>query len=814
MYPFYGAIRLTKAAILLSVSTVAVAQSNDQNSTQSTLDTSSSTSGGVEDIIVTAQRRDESLSKTPVAVSVLTADALAKAQIKTEQDLRYATPGLQVRAGLSETQLNFSLRGQSQDPFSDSRPGVLPYFNEVPIAGQGISTAFYDLASVQVLKGPQGTLFGRSATGGAVLYTTAKPNFDFGGYVSASYGNFNALKLEGAVNVPIVNDLASLRIAGFYSEKNGFQRNLFDGSRVGDRKKDGVRASLLLTPGSGIKNITIFDHFHTNGQNNASVLGGVLPYTGTGSPLFPTERLYAGTATPTARATGIGLIQALTGAPNATVTAFYDAYFAQPTHPNTGLLGVAAAQQARGGRVVDYNSPNIFRANVNSVVNTTEIELGSNATVKNIFGFQRSIAKLAIDNDGTPYTIQAYNNGPQVTNSRQYSDEFQISGNAFDERLNYVAGVFYANERQNYNVTLDFFDILFGGQKDSFDHTLTSKTYAGYAQGTYKLNDDGLSVTGGLRYTSEKVGIIIDPVKDIGRGRFCSTAGFDCTQSQTYKNLSWTGGLQNQVNSNLLLYVATRRSYKAGGYNGFVAPRVGTAELGGNAYKAERATDVEAGLKFNGSLGDMPFRTSVAAYNVWTRNGQRAAYVFLRGRRGALNVNVPAQRTYGLEFDAQLRPAEWLDVGGTFNYTHAKYTNGDAVLLVDGPTGAQVAVTRNFDQVPDTPRTSGSVFADVTIPVTAAIDLLLHGDLYFQSKTVTAPRSINFAGTTIGSYAIANFRVGVADNGAGWSLTANLKNAFDKHYYVGGLSTGESIQLNMLSPAEPRTFNVEARFKF
>jgi iron complex outermembrane receptor protein len=804
--------RIAQAALLLAGSTLAAAQAAAQQPVQQP--NSPAEAATESDIIVTAQRREESLFKTPVAVAAVTSEELARAQIKTEQDLRFVTPGLQIRSGLTATQLNFSLRGQSQDPFSDSRPGVLPYFNDVPIGGQGIMTALYDLSSVQVLKGPQGTLFGRSATGGAVLYSTAKPSFDFGGYASASYGNYNALKLEGAVNIPIIADAVALRVASFYSEKNGFQTNIFDGTRVGDRKTEGGRASLLIEPSAGIRNTLVWDHYHTDGQNTASILGGILPYTGSGVPLTPLQFLYAGNATSQNRATGIGTVQAFTGASNQQTTAFYDQYFADPRR-SPGLLGVAASAQARGARLVNYNSPNIFIATVNTVVNTTEIDLGEHATLKNIFGFQRSVAKLSTDVDASPFSIQAYDFGPQVTNSRQYSDEIQVSGTVFDDRVNYVVGAFFSDEKLRYTGKFAFFDILFGGRSDSYDHTLSSKTYAAYGQATVKLNDTGLSVTGGLRYTSEEVGVSIAPAPaDIGRGSFCSTAGFDCNQSETYKNLSWTFGIQDQVTDNLLVYAVTRRAYKAGGYNAFIAPRIGTAEAGGNAYKAERATDVEAGLKYNGMLGNVPFRTNIAAYYAWTRNGQRATYVILRGARGAVNVNVPKQSTYGLEFEAQVRPAEWLSVGGTFNYTNAKYTDGNAAYLTDDTSGNQVIVTRNFDRVPDTPETSGSIFADVTIPVTSAINMTVHGDLYFQSETFTSPRSANYAGTRIAPYELANFRVGVEDEEAGWSLTANLKNAFDKPYFVGGLANGEAVQYNTLVPGEPRTFTVEARIKF
>ncbi|MEJ2410708.1 MAG: TonB-dependent receptor plug domain-containing protein [Novosphingobium sp.] len=181
------------------------------------------------EIIVTAQRRDENLSRTPVAVTVVSADQLAKAQIVQANDLRQAAPGLSIRSGVSSEQLNFSLRGATQDPYSNVRPGVMPYVNDVQVGSQASSGAFYDLQSIQVLKGPQGTLFGRSATGGAILFTTQKPTNELGGYASGLVGNYGQAKGEAAINLPLVDDELLLRVAGFYSRRDGFQYNLYRG---------------------------------------------------------------------------------------------------------------------------------------------------------------------------------------------------------------------------------------------------------------------------------------------------------------------------------------------------------------------------------------------------------------------------------------------------------------------------------------------------------------------------------------------------------------------------------------------------------
>src|SRR5665213_3839665 len=195
------------------------------------------------EIIVTAQRRSESSSRTPVSILAISADQLTNAKVVSEQDLHVAAPGLSVRTGLSSNSLNYAIRGQSRDVFSGTRPGVLPYLNDVQIGGAGGSSLFYDLSSVQVLKGPQGTLFGRSATGGAVLFTTVKPTDEFSGYFSGLIGNYSARKIEGAVNIPIIEDSSGdallARFAGFYDRRNGFQTNFFDPTnprREGDYK--------------------------------------------------------------------------------------------------------------------------------------------------------------------------------------------------------------------------------------------------------------------------------------------------------------------------------------------------------------------------------------------------------------------------------------------------------------------------------------------------------------------------------------------------------------------------------------------------
>lgn len=792
---------LVSAAIL-----VPAAPAFGQQDTAST-DGLSRNEAGTEDIIVTAQRKDTSLSRTPVSIDVLSADTLADAQIFTEADLRLAVPGLSVRAGTNSNQLNYSIRGNSQDAFSGTRPGVLPYINEVQIGGSGGSTAFYDLESIQVLKGPQGTLFGRSATGGAVLFTTAKPKPEFGGYASGLVGDHGAVKVEGAINAPLVPETLLLRVAGFYSERHGFQYNLFNSEREGDGKRHGIRGSLTANPGPSVQNELMVDYYHARGGSMLATLSGLLPLGAPGNPPYvPATLLYAGTSTPADRATGIATLAAFTGVPQNVAAQFYDAYFSDPKHPATGLLGEFAAQQARGPFVVNASAENVYDTDNVIVSNATTIELGPDTAIKNIFGYARLMEIFSLESDGVPYALgetgrvkdEAYH-----TLTEQISNELQLQGKAAAGRLDYVAGFYFSREKFTSLSKSAFFDILFGGSLSVDHYRLTNTTLAGYAQATYALNDSGLSATVGARYTSEKV-------------RKQKLAGdddivmpnplFDLDRSETFNRLSWNLGLQYQASSDLFLYAASRRAYKSGGFVGTSPSIAGFGDVGGDQFRAEKVSDAEAGAKYLGNPGGMPTRLSAAVYYQWIENSQRTAYTLLAsGGPAAVTVNVPKGRAYGFELDGSISPASWLTLGGSANYINSKF--GSAPAVANGQN--QV-----FDQVPDTPKCTGIAYADVTLPVSGSLNAILHGDVYAQTKAFISPRSQNNVGTVVSGYAVTNFRIGVEDEDAGWSLMANLKNAFDRTYFVGGLPAGEIYQINVLIPGEPRTFTVEARIKF
>ena len=328
----------------------------------------------------------------------------------------------------------------------------------------------------------------------------------------------------------------------------------------------------------------------------------------------------------------------------------------------------------------------------------------------------------------------------------------------------------------------------------------------------------GFKLTGGVRYTSEEVKFVRDaddlysPLANPTLVPFYADGRFIAPQKDTFSKLSWTGGIQNQVTPNLLLYVKGSRSFRSGGFNNQGPPTPGFADQSGGEYRPEVATDVEGGAKYHGHVGGMPVNINLAVYHTWVDDIQRAFYGSIYGFIAATTVNVPQAQVTGVEFDGNIRPTSWLSLGGNLNYTDARFTdNRVAVLGTDGTT-----TLATYDTYPDTPKWSGLFYTDVTAPVTARVNAVLHGDVFAQTSNYfsSTGHSLN-TDTKIPGYAVANFRVGLEQSGSkGWALSAIVKNAFAKTYYTGGIGFSSIFALNIAVPAEPRTFLIEARYRF
>lgn len=759
-------------------------------------------SNGIGEIIVTAQRRDESLQRTPVSVSVLTSAALQERAVFSQTDLQRTVPGLTVRATANSNQLNFSIRGQTVDAFSSSTSAVVSYFNEVPISPNS-STPFFDLQSIQVLKGPQGTLFGRNATGGAVLFTSVAPSDKFEGFLTGRYGNYDNKNIEGAVNIPIVDDRVDLRIAGTYQNRDGYAYNLFDDQRVGGVKQYGLRASLLTKITDSLKNVAVLDYDHSSGTNLPNVAYSAyapgstnngVALDGTASALFSPA------------------LDAAIGVPGA-----WAAYLAAHPHADPdGLVAFVQHQRERGPYLVDIDGSLIHRASIWTITNTTSLDLSDQLTIKNIFGYGSSHTLDGQDYDGTSYGIESLGgvgdpDAGYLLKNRTYTDEVQAVGKTADGSLKYVAGFFYSNYRQDQiRDTVSIFDLspIIPVTLQSIPGITTSKSYAAYAQVTYDLQKltgiQGLNFVAGGRFTVSKEGLGIVP----GNPSF-DKAGFQNSLSKTYHRPSYQFGLNYQASHDLLVYAVTRRSFRSGGFNIFAPPRPGDASAGGAAFKPETARDVEVGLKYQGRAGSIPFRFNAAIYSQWVDDIQRTTYADVPGvGLASLAVNVPQARTRGVEVDTQLNPLPWLEIGGDLSFADAKFTKNENVVF-----GTETL----YGPYPDTPKWSGSLFAQASAPVDGrGTKISLRGDIYAQTSFYFSSTAGTISpGTKLPGYALVNLRASL-DNigGSRVSLAGVVRNLTNKVYYVGGVAVGQIISVNSATPGDPRTYYIEASIRF
>ncbi len=739
--------------------------------------------GTPEQIIVTARRRAEQIDKVPVAISALGRQQLAAQGVRTEADLQRAVPGLTIRQTVSQNQLSYSIRGQSVDAFSGSAPGVLPYIDEVQVASN-TSTAFYDLDSIQVLKGPQGTLFGRNATGGAVLYQTARPAQTLSGYLTTGYGNYNSKFVEGAVNVPVVPQTVLLRLAGTLIGDGGYVHNLYNNSWLGGQDVQSGRATLVVKPFEGLTN---------------TFTGQYGYYGGTNSP----TQLYSANACGSTNA-GIVLLSTTACLYNPAFPYFPAFLAAHPGAYPGGIEGFLAYQKSLGPWQADTDFPSGHKAHAGFISNSTVWDLSADLTFKNVLGATHSTSAEQNDFDGTPYPIFAAGSEthPQAElfATDQLSDEVQAQGKALGDNLTYITGFYVSHERDTFNYPLVAFDLspAIPGTPVHYHWETNDDSLAAYAQATYKLGG-GFSITGGARYTDEMVDI-----SQLGGSIF---TGAPAEHAHADKP-SWTASLDYQFSPQLLLYVTTRGSWRSGGFNGTSPPVDALAARGGNVFQPETTEDVEIGAKYDGRIDDMPVRVELAAYNQWVNNVQRTAYLILDGNPLSITVNVPREQVSGMELSGNLRPFPWLQLGANLTYSYARFTD---------PTVTFFGNTLNFGPVADTPRLSGSVFDQITLPVPDRFgEVLFRTDVYAQSLDYFSNlnSTIN-PGTQLPGYVLVDLRLDW-NHMMGSSLSASVyaRNVGDARYYVGGIPQGADLGLNQASPGRPRMYGGQVRYDF
>jgi iron complex outermembrane recepter protein len=800
------------AALVLGCAVTGTAAANavaDAAGASANTNSESSTSGGaLQEITVTARRITENLEKVPVAVEALSSQALAEQNITTEQDLEAAVPGLLVRNATSTSQENFAIRGQAVDAFSYTSPAVLAYLDEFQVGGT-VANTYYDLQSVQVLKGPQGTLFGRNSTGGAVLYTTTQPGNTLTGYLDGTVGNYRDKKAEGAITLPLA-DWASFRLAGETENRDGYEHNVYLNLYDGSIENRNIRGTLRLGQDNGFENVTTVQYGSQGGYS------GVEKITHAYINCPPTP--------PAPSCAGSELYP-----PNLPTLGYNPALLAK----YNGILNFINYQATQPFWNVYDDQSGGLNATLLTGVNKTTYAINDDLTVKNIVGYNRVKSQQQNDVVGSPFALLPISATPGPTSegygfaTEQYSDELQLLGTAFAKRLNYIVGLYYLRDNEGQDIPLNegcgsiafqpptpanpYACAVPGGFRYDFENDEESR--AAFGQVSYEILD-GLHLTGGYRETWENVDFQYLHGENPQDSHFLAHIP---EPSLSDNHPSWTLGIDYQLTPDALIYVAQRGSFRVGGFNGTSSiPTPSGPQI--DSFRPELARDVELGVKFSGHIFDLPARINADVYEERITDAQRVVYFGISSQ----TTNAAAARVDGFEFQGLVDLTTWLQAGINYAYTDARYTDGRAPFTtINVLSGAITTGIITLGPYADTPKQSGSLFLRVSqlLPNNLG-QLVVRGDAFFQTDfyytnlAASLPIPLD-PDTRIPGYTLLNARLEWNDiAGSKVHLAAFGQNLANKQYETGGLGLGAVVGTDAVILGLPRMYGLEAGVRF
>jgi iron complex outermembrane recepter protein len=731
----------------------------------------------LDEVIVTARRRDESLQQVPIAITAIDQAALQRQGVSTLTDLQQLVPSAYV-TGYSHgsTQQFFSLRGQSESGLNTGGgtgggPAVVGYFSEVPVpmSGPGL---YYDLQSVEVLKGPQGTLFGRNTTGGAVLFEPQRP--DLGkvtGYGQLLAGNYDRVQGEGAINLPVIDGKLAIRIAGQVESREGYTRDVNTGVDYDNRHYQAARIGILFQPNDAFENYFIGNYLAVKEH-------------GPGAELIA--------ANPAASAAG------------------------------AAILDYVAAQQARGVRATALDTPELDQGIFFNLINKTSIRLNDDIKLRNIVSYSGQRARRDDDEDGTTLVLlDSLGPAPGTwqVDTTTTTEELQLQGASLAGSLSWQTGVYYENDRSPDPAKQSFTQqvVLLPFYFNTTNTDLGGTTTGVYGQGTYKLNQllEGLSFTAGYRYTWDRLhegySQTLSTTRTPAPGDFCLSVsgGLQYPNCAVYAAAkhggdSYTLGFDYQASPTTLVYLVSRQGYKSGGFN-IVAATVGDISSPAFSYKPETVRDVELGLKTEWSAGALRGRTNLAVYNSWYLNAQVNTSELIDNEQEAVTQNAARATIRGIEIENTLEPTSYTEVTLNYSYMDAFYTRYVTPLGQDLTHLPYAYAPRN--------KFSASARARLPLPATLG-DVWLGANFSYQDQ-VFAGFSAVTPGSYVPSYGLLGLR---ADweriNGSGLSAALFVTNLADKVYRVTNEDLYTTIGSSTTVYGEPRMYGVTLKFQF
>jgi len=812
-----------------------------------------------DEIVVTARRVAENLQSVPLAVTAVSGQSLQRQAIREIRDLSSTVPNLQIKQSNSGGgSVVLTIRGQSQATtivqYVDPAVGVYVDGLNVP-RNLGLKTGLVDIKRVEVLRGPQGTLYGRNTTGGAVSIVTEDPKPTFGGMVTGSVGNYKSWSIGGTLNMPIT-DGVGLRVTAQQTKRGSLGHQVLTGQGLAGEETTYVRAKLKIDRGP--LTVTLQgDYWNYDGEGQIGKLAGLVP-ADAGSPnatkysgrvCLPTAtglvgadptRL-GGACTPTGGAAGTGtfygvaggtaanLARVYLGQPNTAAgvdagSAYLQQFVQRGNNPVTGRFW-DTYQTSAGGYFGEPNyTDDASTARGGSAQLNLEYKASDHLTLKSITGWRAWHRYDSYDLDGTPITLYGTRNGTPYANF--YSEEFQVLGDF--GRLNFVTGVFASYEKR-----LDYSPTAQVQAPGALNYSLndaivTNVSKAVFAQANYKITD-ALTLTLGGRYTQElrKADIRNRTVTSAGvatcgvpfalltspndgnapQGFSVDSTGtnrlVDCSSKQrTVANEpSWLASLNYQATPDVLVYVKASRGFRAGA----VQARTNNSAVvqAFDPVLPEFVTEFEGGLKSD--LFDHRLRLNLAAFYDKYTNVQRSITLVQVGttdKTYSLLTNAGKARLWGIEGEASLKLTPELTLGGNFGYLNPKYIVFNDVLLGD----------RTSEPWP-APKFAYAVDAryDAHLSETSSLSAYLQwvwtGERNLQPQAQIRSQNVQ------PGYGLLNGSLTLRLDDPGIEVSLYGRNLLNKSYDVAGTSL-EGVGFNVLWAGEPRMFGLQLTKRF
>ncbi|HMO74617.1 MAG TPA: TonB-dependent receptor [Sphingopyxis sp.] len=721
-------------------------------------------SGGVQDIIVTATRRAERLQDVPIAVTALSGESLSAQGIDSVQDVQRATPSLNIAPFPGDPgTASVSLRGLvATEALPTVDPAVGLYLDGVYIArATGANLNLIDVERVEVLRGPQGTLFGRNTIGGAINIVTKRPTNEFEGEVSAGYGNHDAWNLSGVVNIP-AGDRLALRFAASHSQRDGFAKSALTGLPLAVDNTEYLRGQIAYQLTDNWDILLSADYSDTRFRGGQWVTP--VAQTGTAALIVNTQ--------PPAGDSPADYNQPFTNRPPSQVTGLYR---------NT-VWGV-------GGTI------------------TGEMDA---ITFKAIIGY-RNLDKHLTGNDldGTPYTLlqQIYGDDRQ----NQVSTEFQLFGRAFDDRLDWIVGAYYFSEDGVNDSRAHFLAPFVVTQGRTYGES-NNTSLSFFGQFTFRLTEE-LRLTAGARYVHDTrqltsrnlnyAGADTDVVASCGSALATAPVCEINLKPAKFNYVPFTVGLDYKPVPDVMLFAKYTQGYRAGGFNLRGNDLLGLAPFG-----PEKVRSIEGGVKAD--LFDRMLRLNLTAYNSKYTAIQLSGNIpnfDLNGDfigNSAVIQNAGSARINGVEAEATL-VLGGLTLGQTIGHTDHKYTS-----IAPTAVGVTLASPPLLS-----PAWTASTTVDYKLP-TSFGSVSLHGDYSYRSRVFFAsqPRTnpalpeLSQAG-----YGLFGAVLTVHLDNPDLDISAWVRNIGNKKYNQRSV---DFTALGFMSyfPGDPRTYGVRATYRF